>query len=345
MKKLSIIIFIIGLVGLFSCKKDEKTTIKNPADAPVLNLTPGDVTLLKENQDVKIDYNWNQANYGAVVVRTYLLQLDRQGNNFKDAVTLGTVNSAETLSVLTSALNAALLGMEADPAVPDPLQVEFRVQTIVPNYNKDTTYSNIVQQTITPYYVLVTYPLLGVPGSYQGWNPADSSTTIASLKSNGKYEGYMNFPDANTEFKFTQGPSWDVNWGDTGADGTLDPAGDNIKAADAGYYKLNVDLPALTYTKLKTTWAVIGDATPGGWDNDTPMTYDATLNVWTVTLDLTAKGLKFRANGNWDLNYGDDGANGSLEEGGANINVPNDGNYTVVLNLKGPIYKYTLKKN
>jgi len=348
MKKLSIIIFIIGLVGLFSCKKDEtKAEMKTPPVASVLNPVPGgdDLTLLLADQDNLIDYSWAAANYGAQVVTTYSLQMDKEGNKFGDAVTLGTINSATKVSVLTSSLNAAILAMEADPSVPDPIKVEFRVKASVPNYPWDVSISNIIKQTITPYYVKVTYPILGVPGSYQGWNPADSSTSIASVKSNGKYEGYINFPDANTEFKFTQGPSWDNNWGDTGADGILDPNGDNIKANDAGYYKLNVDLPALTYTKLKTTWGLIGDATPGGWDSDTPMTYDPTNKVWTVTVELTAASIKFRANGNWDLNYGDNNANGGLQEGGANIAVPSAGNYTVKLNLSGPIYKYTLTKN
>ena len=140
-------------------------------------------------------------------------------------------------------------------------------------------------------------------------------------------------------------PSWDNNWGDTGADGTLNPGGDNIKAAEAGYYKLNVDLVGLTYTAVKTTWGLIGSATPGGWDTDTPMTYDVVNKVWTCTVDLTGDKVKFRANGGWDLNYGDDGANGSLEAGGADIAVPAAGNYTVTLNLSNPVYKYKLQKN
>ena len=348
MKKLSIIIFIVGLVGLFSCKKDEtKVDMKTPPDAAVLNALPGgdNVTLLLANQDAMIDYTWAAADYGAPVVTSYALEMDKEGNKFADALTLGTVNSATKVSVLTSTLNAALLGMEADPSVPDPINVEFRVKASVPNYPWDVSKSNFIKQTITPYYVKVTYPILGVPGSYQGWNPADSSTSIASVKSNGKYEGYINFPDAGTKFKFTQGPSWDNNWGDNGDDGTLDQNGADILAADAGYYKLNVDLPNLTYTKLKTTWGVIGDATPGGWGADTPMTYDATAKVWTVTMDLTAAKFKFRANGTWDLNYGDNNANGGLQEGGADIAVPSAGNYTINLNLSGPIYKYTLKKN
>ncbi|MEI7678670.1 MAG: SusF/SusE family outer membrane protein, partial [Betaproteobacteria bacterium] len=194
----------------------------------------------------------------------------------------------------------------------------------------------------------VVYPLLQVPGNYQtptAWMPQDSNYVIASLKANDKYEGYIDFPISNVEFKFTKGPSWDHNWGDTGANGTLDPGGDNIKEADAGYYRLNVDMVGLTYTAVKTAWAVIGSATPGAWASDTPMTYDATNKEWTVTLALTAGDIKFRANGAWDINFGDDGANGTLEYGGANIAVAAAGNYTVTMNLSKPMYKYKLVKN
>ena len=354
MKKISIIILVIGLVGFYSCKKDEtKATLKSTPTASSSLAVPGGAAfvLIKDSSNVPLVYTWQAAGYGAEVVISYVLQMDRQGNEFKNSVSVGTVNNKTSLSVLTSEMNSKLLPMEFDPKIMAPLPMEFRMQTVIKNLDGTVidsikpVYSGVVQQTITPYYEKIVYPLLGVPGSYQGWNPADSSTTIASVKSDGKYEGYINFPDANTEFKFTQGPNWDNNWGDTGADGTLNPGGDNIKAADAGYYKLNVDLPGLTYTKLKTTWAVIGDATPGGWDTDTPMTYDATNKVWTVTVELTAASIKFRANGNWDLNYGDTQGNGSLDPGGANISVPGAGNYTVTLNLSNPIYKYKLVKN
>jgi hypothetical protein len=46
----------------------------------------------------------------------------------------------------------------------------------------------------------------------------------------------------------------------------------------------------------------------------------------------------------WDLNFGDTGANGSLEFNGDNIKVPS-GNYTITLDLSSPRnYKYTLTK-
>ncbi|HTX88709.1 MAG TPA: RagB/SusD family nutrient uptake outer membrane protein [Bacteroidales bacterium] len=189
-----------------------------------------------------------------------------------------------------------------------------------------------------------SYPVLYVPGSYQGWNPADPTTVIASKYVAGEYEGYLYFKDANTQFKICQNPDWTVNWGDDGADGTLDLNGANIQVADPGYYKLNVNLNNLTYTVVKTTWAVIGDATPGGWSTDSPMTYDTATKMWSAVLDLTVGGLKFRANGAWDINYGDDGADGILDPGGANIAIPEAGTYTITMKLGIPDYTYTIVK-
>ncbi len=190
-----------------------------------------------------------------------------------------------------------------------------------------------------------SYTLLYVPGSYQGWNPANTFTVLASVNNDGNFEGYLNFPDAGTQFKFCQNPDWSVNWGDDGANGTLDPNGANIVATDAGYYKINVDLNALTYTMVKTTWGVIGSATAGGWSSDQPMTYDTATKMWTATLDLTAGEIKFRANGAWDINYGDNAPpDGILEAGGANIAIPENGTYVINMKLGYPDYTYTIVK-
>jgi hypothetical protein len=217
-------------------------------------------------------------------------------------------------------------------------------KAFVQKFFPDLTVSNLYSSP-KPKKNATAYTLLYVPGSYQGWDPANTTTVLASVLNDGNFEGYLYFPDAGTQFKFCQGPNWDVNWGDTGADGTLDPGGDNIVAADAGYYKINVDLNALTYTITKTTWGVIGSATAGGWDSDQPMTYDPVGGVWTAVLDLTAGDIKFRANGAWDINYGDDGADGILELNGANIAVPVAGNFTVTLKLGAPDYTYTVVEN
>jgi SusD family/Outer membrane protein SusF_SusE len=186
------------------------------------------------------------------------------------------------------------------------------------------------------------YALLNVPGGYQSWDPANNATALASVEGDEKYDGYFYF-EANTEFKFAKG-DWAMNWGDNGADGTLEPDGANLKAVEAGFYRLTVDLTALTYTFVKTDWGLIGSATPNGWDSDMDMTYDVTENAWSITADLVAGEAKFRANDGWDINLGDEGADGILEYGGANIAIPANGTYLLKLYLDRPDHSYYIEK-
>ncbi len=189
-----------------------------------------------------------------------------------------------------------------------------------------------------------TFPQLQVPGGYQGWDPANETTVIGSINSDGVYEGYLNLENDNTELKFTDGPAWDVNWGDNGADGTLEPGGSNIVVPEAGYHRFLVDINALSYTITKTNWGLVGSATPGGWDTDTDMTYNSDNNTWEITLNLVPGEIKFRANDEWEINYGDDNADGSLESGGANIAISDAAEYTIVLYLNQTNFTYSIKR-
>lgn len=186
------------------------------------------------------------------------------------------------------------------------------------------------------------YALLNVPGGYQGWDPALNSTALASINGDNAYEGYLYFSEAG-EFKFALG-GWDTNWGDTGADGTLDPGGDNLSVADPGLYQVKVNTDDLTYSVTKTDWGIIGSSTPGGWDSDTDMTYNAEEGTVEITLELLAGEIKFRANDDWGLNYGDTGADALMEEGGDNIVIESDGLYTIKLFLDRPDYTYSISR-
>jgi hypothetical protein len=74
------------------------------------------------------------------------------------------------------------------------------------------------------------------------------------------------------------------------------------------------------------------------------MTYDATEKAWTITVGLTAGFVKFRANDDWGLNYGDNGSDALLEQGGANINIPSNGTYVIKLYLDKPDYTYSIDR-
>lgn len=167
-----------------------------------------------------------------------------------------------------------------------------------------------------------------VPGNHQGWDPATAPTIKNSTENPNTISGYVWL---DGEFKFTAGPNWNVNYGDNDADGTLDADGANFNATEAGLYRIIIDFAAMTCVYTKTDWGVIGSGTAGGWDSDQDMVYSAATNALYANLTLSDGEIKFRANDNWNLNYGDAGADGTLEEGADNIAVT-AGDYTVMFN-------------
>ena len=146
---------------------------------------------------------------------------------------------------------------------------------------------------------------------------------------------------AGGSFKFRGTSDWGINYGSTAKNATLDKDGSNIPVDLESDYAITLDLShPNAYTYSANRWGVIGDATPGGWDTDTNMTWDATNNVFKVTLDLTAKSFKFRANDDWPVNVG--GSLDALVQDGGNLAVAADGNYTITLNpwtLKATVTK------
>jgi hypothetical protein len=133
-------------------------------------------------------------------------------------------------------------------------------------------------------------------------------------------------------FKFRGTSDWSVNYGSDKADGNLNAGGANIPVTATDDYAITLDLShPNAYTYSANRWSIIGDAA-GGWSTDTPMTWDATNKVFTVTLNLKASGsFKFRANADWAYALG--GTLNALSSvgGAANLTVASDGNYTVTL--------------
>ena len=85
-------------------------------------------------------------------------------------------------------------------------------------------------------------------------------------------------------------------------------------------------------------WGLVGDATENGWNGPDMEMYETSNDVYELYADLLGNQMKFRFNEDWGQNYGDDGADGSLNSGGANILIPGDGVYHVVLDLNTNSY-------
>ncbi len=97
----------------------------------------------------------------------------------------------------------------------------------------------------------------------------------------------------------------------------------------------------ITVTPYQPKWSIIGDATAGGWSTDTNMIFNTSTSTYSITVPLAVGSFKFRLDGSWTTNYGDDGNNLSLDAGGANIPIATAGTYTIVANFATHTYTIT----
>ncbi|MCA8829642.1 SusE domain-containing protein [Hymenobacter pini] len=332
-------------VLLASCEKEEDKITIAPASASGLTASTATTVLLQANANQNaVTYTWAPTSYGYQAAVSYTLQFDKKGGTFASPIEVE-AGTATSKTLTNAELNNVLLKLKMQPGSAG--QVDVRVKSSV-GKPVNAAYSAATTLTATPYSEFVTYPQIYVPGSYQGWAP-DKAPFLASMNSNQKYEGYVNFTDASTMFKFTPARNWDNDFGDDGSKtGKLKAKGSDISVTGPGYYRFNVDLnsSAMTYTYTKTAWAVIGSATPGGWNTETPLVYDATKGTWSVTLPLVAGDFKFRANNAWDIDMGDNEPDGKPDYKGKDIKGPGAGTYTITLDLsKGEgNYSYTVNK-
>ncbi len=145
-------------------------------------------------------------------------------------------------------------------------------------------------------------PVLYMKGDANGWNGYDYLAGDDGVH----FTGFM-YLNQNG-FKFTTAPDWSGTG--YGADFSTAPDADNIvMTEDPGYYKVDVDLSAKTYTLTPiTTIGIIGAATPGGWDKDTDLTYNVAERCWEIKdVELKTGECKFRANDDWAMQWGYDG--------------------------------------
>ncbi|CAM3989845.1 SusE domain-containing protein [Flavobacterium antarcticum] len=361
MKNISKSLIALFAVLAFSCNSDDvqdRPTIKG-IDAPVL-MAPEEgntYTLVVANAENQAErFVWSKANFGENIAINYEVQLDVVGNTFAAPQSLGAVIGATQLSVSVETLNNAVIAAGGQPFTDGVYEVRVKASA---NDTFEPMYSNLATITVSPYST--RNPQLFVIGDFlenggYGANWTNAST-LPSIDSPGygqaNYEGYIYMNQPISEFKLLpQSSSFEGDYGaNPGIEGGLLQEGeDNIKVIGAGYYRIQANTTTLTYNLTATEWGVIGNATPGGWDNSTPMTYDPATKKWSVIVVMTSQsapdnGWKFRANNEWTINLGDTTVNstdGTLREGGDNIGV-SAGTYKIELDLSNPrAYTYTI---
>ncbi len=184
---------------------------------------------------------------------------------------------------------------------------------------------------------------IGIIGSSTpgGW---DNDTDLTKDASNPNL-WTANVTLVDGEAKFRADDAWTLSWGDT-----LFPSGIGILngpniPVTAGDYQVSFNTETYEYNFLPVviypTIGIIGDATPGGWDNDTDLTVDPNNPfIWHLRLILTTGEAKFRANNEWTVNWGGgDFPTGIATFDGANIPIT-EGEYNVTFNSLTGAYSF-----
>jgi len=141
------------------------------------------------------------------------------------------------------------------------------------------------------------------------------------------------------EIKFRFNNDWGTNFGDTGLDGILDDGGDNIVVTE-GFYNITLDLNNNAYTiEAGDVWGIVGSGY-NDWGNAGPDFSFTQVNTDVFVAEIVTMldgEIKFRANEDWGTNFGDTGADGTLDDGGDNI-IVTAGLYRVMFNTSDNSY-------
>lgn len=192
------------------------------------------------------------------------------------------------------------------------------------------------------------WPSLNVRGTFNGW-----SNSALTLVADHTWEATITLDgQANQRYKLDLYGNWSQNYGDNGADGVLDQTGADIYVSGSGQYKLTVNDQTLAYSLVPlggcdTCYSANFNqlyfrGTANGWAA-TAMTLVAD-NTWETVVSFDGQAnqrFKFDVDGDWSHNYGDNGANGSLERTGADIYTGVVGSYTVRMNDQSMTYSVT----
>ncbi len=343
MKKIfNLSIFTLLFLSVMSCSTDDNKIVVDESTNPVL-IAPAASANIVINPNaldaVTLTLVWDHAAYSVDTQINYKLEIATAETNFAAPITIA--NTTDRVAVFTGTELKGYLTRATDATNPglglsdvDPAKIEVRVTATIGDNADLPMVSDVLPLTIV-FGVGTVDPeptedpvlfLVGAPQAYYGLSGWDNATAMPMRYigdgTTKVFEAYVKIA-AGEGFKFIgeQG-TWDNgNYGTIGnvQDGNMENGGGStdVKPADSdGLYYVWVDVDNLKYKAVKMQWGIIGDATAGGWSDETPMTYDFASNTWSISTTLSAGNMKFRskntgnfimdnaANSEWKFNVG-----------------------------------------
>lgn len=325
---IKLLIAFVGLLSFSACTDDVQDTGTVAPEAGLKLLSPNSsfnivVDGTKLN-NLATTFVWTDSDNPTGTDVTYTVEAAVAGTDFATPIAIGTTTE-HFLDVTAGMLDSTAKNLGLEPRVEGLMDV--RISTA-------SGASNAFTLKVTPYQ-----PNWGIIGSATplGW---DNSTAMTFNPITGTYSISLGLTTG--EIKFRLDNSWTTNYGDDGNNLTLDQNGANIPVT-AGNYTIVADFANHTYTitAIPDAWGIIGDATPTGWGSDTLMDWNPVTMKYSIIMNMSVGSFKFRLNHDWGTNYGDDGTNLTLDNGGANIPIAAAGTYLITTDFTGLTYTIT----
>lgn len=343
-----LLVALLGVIGLYSCDQTDDEPMVGTYTPPTITIPESgtNYVLTEAGQENLVEVlEWEPADFGFQAAVTYTIEIDEVDGDFSEPYELATSDEPE-LRVLVKELNNAAVEY-IDPDAEEPGELWVRIKANI-HSDVDVLYSEPVAITIKPYSMVKEIEPLFIVGNVLGedfeWN-----------NENYTYIVFRDSPDPNNfDFTYTgyfraggfkllpELGNWDRQFG-MGDDVIVkDDAGSgDITIEEAGYYTFNINTDDVTFDiepydassdEPYDLIGLIGEF--NGWGEDLEMTqssYDP--YIWTLDdVELPEGPLKFRANGSWDLSWGDTSfPYGKGLSGGDDIVVP-EGTYFVKFN-------------
>ena len=353
MKKFSIFILaLVALTGFNACTSDDDVVFIAQPDPEGINFinTFSSMYILTNAtaENTAERFVWNEIDVDVPTNLVYELQGSTTAE-FDDFTILGSTSSNNLAVSVRQLMDLAEeAGLDNDPNTDAPNTGTLFVRVVasagtagemahtseVQSLTVMLPESGEEEETFTNFFLVGDV-------TAAGWNPDNDNTPLFRDPENenlfhftGRFNG-----SADTEgFKLLEVLGlWQPQWGLDGqnlSNSTIlggDPAAFPVDAD--GYYSFTMNIDEMTYSfepydasgaATYETIGFLGDATPGGWDEDTDLVQQSfDPHIWFANdVELSDGEMKFRAADSWDMNWGSNTfPSGKAVKDGANIPV------------------------
>ncbi|MFP5438952.1 MAG: SusF/SusE family outer membrane protein [Bacteroidia bacterium] len=291
---------LVALLLVFGCSDDDLQNNIPQAGPLLLSVSANEMVLEPSMYLNNFKFSWTTGtSEGTGSSISYKLELDKTENNFSNPIEydFGTNKFAFDLNVAT--LNQILLttfGAQAGT----PIALQARVTATFAN-GSVSPQTSVVDLLFTPYRPLTTTLFIVGDATPNGWDIANATALVPSSTNPVEfvYNGLLS--TGNFKFAVSQDGCWCQDF--YTKDGTdankivynQGGSGEDLQwtITESGMYKVTVNVLTLTiaieavdappFTQL---W-MVGDASPSGWNIDSPQAFNATDNPFIFTYEAT----------------------------------------------------------